>query len=102
MVHLNLHRNVRSGLCKVPCHEEELEHGAREGHLGWGHNGWSTFILSKGRQVWKSRLGIKYITSGIVPSVALFLWLGIRIDHSCQVQMPVIEKSMYNFQFASS
>lgn len=42
------------------------------------------------------------MTSGIVTSVALFLQLGIRIDHSCQVQMPVIKKSMYNFQFASS
>lgn len=60
------------------------------------------FIISKGRYVWKSRLRLKYITSGIVTSVALFLRLGIRIDCSCQVQMPVIKKSMYNFQFASS
>lgn len=41
MVRLNSHSNVRFGLCEVPCHGEELEHRARDGHLGWGHNCWS-------------------------------------------------------------
>lgn len=36
--------DVRSGLCKVPCHGEELEHRARDGLLGLGHNGWSALL----------------------------------------------------------
>lgn len=72
------------------------------GSWGGGHNCWSALLHHIKGEV---RLEVKAeaeITSGIVTSVALFLRLGIRIDCSCQVQMPVIKKSMYNFQFASS
>lgn len=36
--------DVRSGLCKVPCHGKELEHRARDGLLGLGHNCWSALL----------------------------------------------------------
>lgn len=94
--------DVRSGLCKVPCHGEEVEHRARDGLLGWGHNCWSALLHHIKGEVHLEVKAEAEITSGIVISVALFLRLGLRIDCSCQVQMPIIKKSMYNFQFASS